>query len=401
MSSADIVIIGGGIVGACLAYQLAKRGATNIVVLERDTIASGSIGRATGGVRQQFADERDIRFSQEGVRFYTQFISEHMDNSDIPSHLKPPQFHQHGYLFLITEQDSWDAMQRHVTLQQSLDVPTQLLSAEEAKRRVPQLIVDNVLGATLCSTDGCTDPGMMARALAHAARTLGVDIREHSPVTGIDVEHGRVQAVHTPHETITTPLVVNATGAHAAFIGHMVGLPDIPVRPLRRQLVLTEPFDDLPQDVPMVVEASSGFHFRRRDGGILFALTTPPTPEEERLSQKLAPEAFDLPVDENFWTLLLSHIEKRCPTLLKTKIARQWTGLYEMTPDEQAILGKTDIEGFLCACGFSGHGFMHTPMATKLLTELILDGECETYPIEQFGLERFRTGKLLETTRLL
>jgi sarcosine oxidase subunit beta len=401
MTHADIVIIGGGIVGVCLAYRLAKRGTANIVVLERDTIASGSVGRATGGVRQQFADERDIRFSQEGVRFYTQFISECANDIDTPSHLRPPRFYQHGYLFLITEQESWQVMQHHVALQQSLGVPTQLLSSAEVKRRIPQLMVDDVIGATLCPTDGCTDPPVMTRALAHAAQKLGVDIREHAPVTGINVEHNRVQAVRTSQETIATPLVINATGAHAAFIARMIGLDDIPVRPLRRQLVLTEPFDDLPEDVPMTIEATTGFHFRRRDGGILFALTLPPTAEEEQLSQSLAPEAFDLPVDESFWPLLQTHIEKRCPSLLKTKIARQWTGLYEMTPDEQAILGKTDIEGFLCACGFSGHGFMHAPMATKLLTELILDGESKTYPIEQFALERFRTGKLLETTRLL
>jgi len=401
MTSADIVIIGGGIVGVCLAYRLAKRGATNIVVLERDTIASGSVGRATGGVRQQFADERDIRFSQEGVRFYTEFIGEHENDIQSPSHLRPPRFYQHGYLFLITEQDSWQAMQRHVALQQSLGVPTQLLRPIEVKRRIPQLIVDDVLGASLCPTDGCTDPPVMTRALAHVAQRLGVTIREHSPVTGIDVEHGRIQAVHTSQETIATPLVINATGAHAAFIARMVGLDDIPVRPLRRQLVLTEPFDDLPEDVPMTIEATTGFHFRRRDGGVLFALTLAPTTEEERLSQSLAPEAFDLPIDETFWPLLQTYIEKRCPTLLKARVARQWTGLYEMTPDEQSILGKTDIEGFLCACGFSGHGFMHAPMATKLLTELILDGQCETYPIEQFALERFTTGKLLETTRLL
>ena len=399
MSSANIVIIGGGIVGACLAYQLARRGETNVVLLERDTIASGSIGRAMGGIRQQFADERDIRFSQEGVRFYRQFLDEW--GSDTSSSVQLPEFHQYGYLFLTTTQQSWQAMQSCAALQQSLGVPTQLIDATEVKRRVPQLVVDDVVGATFCPTDGYTDPPMMTKALAQAAQQLGVRVLEHTPVMGIMVRHGRVEAVQTPGETIVTPLVINATGAYAALTGRLAGLHDIPVRPLRRQLLLTEPFDDLPDDVPMVIELESGFHFRRRDGGVLFALPLPPTSEEDALNQSLATEAFELPIDDTFWPQLQEYARKRCPTLTSTRVARTWTGLYEMTPDEQPILGKTELEGFLCACGFSGHGFMHAPMSAKLLIELILDRESKTYPIEQFGIERFEMGRLLETTRLL
>lgn len=398
MTSADIVIIGGGIVGASLAYQLAKRGMTNIVVLERDTIASGSIGRAMGGFRQQFADELDIRFSRESRNFYEEFRSEYKD-SKISA--KPPHFYSYGYMFLCTTPERWEAMQRHVALQQSLDVPTRLLGPEEVKQRVPQLIVDDVLGATWCPTDGYTDPGAMTKSIAEAAQAQGVTIREHAPVIGISVESGRVQAVQTPEETFYTPLVVNATGAYAPFLARMAGIPDLPVRPLRRQLLLTEPFADLPEDVPMVVDANSGFHFRRRDGGVIFALPLPPTPEEDRLNQALAPEAFELTVDENFWPLLQEHARQRCPTLVSAKVARTWSGLYEMTPDEEPVLGKTEVEGFLCACGFSGHGFMHAPMAAKLLTELILDGNSKTLAIEQFSVERFRTGRLLNTTRLI
>lgn len=399
MITADIVIIGGGIIGVCTAYQLARRGATNIIVLERDTVASGSSGRAMGGIRQQFADERDIRFSQEGVRFYTQFIREHEDAPS--SQPRPPRFYQYGYLFLMTSPESWQAMQRHAALQQSLGIPTQLLSPVEAKQRVPQLVVDDVLGATFCPTDGYTDPPAMTQALAYEAQALGVSIREHTPVSAIAVERGRVQAVQAPQETIYTPLVINAAGVYAPFVAQLAGIPDIPVRPLRRQLVLSEPFADLPEDVPMTVDLATGFHFRRRDGGVLFTLPLPPGPEEDRLNQALAPEAFTLPVDGSYWPLLQAHARKRCPTLVNARVAREWTGLYEMTPDEQPVLGKTKVEGFLCACGFSGHGFMHAPMVARLLTELILDGNSKTFPIEHFSLERFRTGKLLETTRLI
>ena len=399
MKQADIVIIGGGIIGINIAYQLALRGATDVIVLERKTLASGSIGLAMGGIRQQFADELDIRFSLEGVRFYERFTGE-----DDPFRLtatRPPRFLQYGYMFLCTTPESWQAMQQHAALQQSIGVPTRLLTAEEAQQRVPQLIVDDVLGATFCPTDGYSDPVGIIHALADEARIRGVSISEYAPVEEIVVEHGSVQALRTRQETISTPLVINATGVYAPFTAQLAGITDLPIRPLRRQLLLTEPFADLPEDVPMTVDLESGFHFRRRDGGVVFALPLPPGPEEARLNEALAPEAFALTVDDNFWPLLQEHARRRCPTLVNARVARTWSGLYEMTPDEEPVLGKTEVEGFLCACGFSGHGFMHAPMAAKLITELVLDGAGKTLDIEQFSIERFRTGKLIPTTRLI
>jgi sarcosine oxidase subunit beta len=398
MTTADIVIIGGGIIGACIAYQLARRGATNVLLLERGELASGSSGRATGGIRQQFADASDIRFSQEGVHFYEQFTAG--DHPSSTTH-KRPHFYQYGYLFLVTTPESWQAMQQHVALQQSLGVPTQLLSPAEVQQRLPQLKVDDVIGATFCPTDAYSDPGAMALALLDEAQARGVTIREHTPVVGITVEHDRVQSVQTPQETIATSLVINATGAYAALVARLVGIKDMPVRPLRRQVYLTAPFADLPQEVPMTVDLSTGFHFRRRGEGIVLTMPRPTTREEEQQNQALTPEAFALTVDESFWPQLQAEARKRCPPLADAPIIHYWSGLYEMTPDEHPILGKTQVEGFLCACGFSGHGFMHAPMAAKLLTELMLDGTSRTLPIEPFSIERFHTGKLLETTRLL
>ncbi|HZO70907.1 MAG TPA: FAD-dependent oxidoreductase [Ktedonobacteraceae bacterium] len=395
MPTADIVIVGGGIIGASIAYQLTMRGARNVVLLERATIASGTSGRATGGIRQQFADELDIRFSIEGVRFYEQFTRER------DSHPERPRFYQYGYLFLVTPPASWQAMQRFVALQQSLGVPTQLLTPDDVHQHLPQLVLDDVLGATFCPTDGYSDPGAMAQALIQEAQTRGLVVREHTPVTGITMTSGRVQAVQTPQETIQTPLIVNATGPFSAFVSRLAGITDFPVYPLRRQLYLTEPFSGLPDDVPMVVDLSTGFHFRRRDERIILTMPLPVSAEEEERNRNLAPDAFALPVNEDFWQEVRAEIQRRCPPLLKAGIECVWSGLYEMTPDEHPILGKTEVEGFLCACGFSGHGFMHAPMAAKLLTELILDGKSTTLPIEPFSNQRFRTGKLLETTRLL
>lgn len=400
MTTAEIVIIGGGVIGASIAYQLAVRGATNITVLERDSIASGSSGRATGGIRQQFADELDIRFSQEGVRFYEQFTREH-PSPDTPPQAQRPRFYQHGYLFLVTEPASWQAMQRHVALQQTLGVPTQLLTPADVQRQVPQLLVDDLLGATLCPTDGYSDPGAMARALLYEAQTRGVKVIEHAPVVGIAVEHGKVQAVHTPHDIIATHTIINATGAYAALVAQLAGIADLPVRPLRRQLYLTKPIAALPDTLPMVVDLQTGFHFRPRDGGIVVTMPMPTSEEEERSNQVLAPEAFALSVNETLWFAIQAEARKRYPPLVDSPIVRTWSGLYEMTPDEHPILGPTEIEGFLCACGFSGHGFMHAPMAAKLMTELLLDGTSTSSDIGKFSIERFRNGTLLETIRLL
>lgn len=396
MTTADIVIIGGGVVGVSIAYQLAARGASQILLLERDEIASGSSGRATGGIRQQFADALDIRFSMEGVRFYEQFTAAQRD-----AEVKPPRFLQYGYLFLVTAPESWQAMQKHVALQQSLGVPTRLLSPREVQERVPQLRVDAVIGAAFCPSDGYSDTPGMTRALAHAAQQRDVVIHEHTPVTGITLARGTVQAVQTPTETIATPLVINATGASAALIARLAGIDDLPVRPLRRQLFLTEPFADLPPDVPMVVDTQTGFHFRRRGESVVVTMPLPESAEEATLSKQLAPAAFALTVNEQFWSAIQSEARRLCPPLASAALARTWSGLYEMTPDEHPVLGKTEVEGFLCACGFSGHGFMHSPMAAKLMAELILDGASTTLDIEPFSIERFRTGNLLPITHLL
>lgn len=398
MKAADIVIIGGGIFGTNLAYALATRGAQQVVVLEQDVIASGSSGKATGGLRQQFADELDIRFSIEALSFYMRFIEEY---NPVEEQHRPPSFYQRGYLFLSSTPESWLTLQSAAQLQNALGVPTQLLSAGEISARVPQLVVDDLLGATFCPTDGYSDPGAMTRALAHAARALGVTILEHAPVTAIQLKKHRVASVCTDQETITTPIVVNATGAHAALTARLAGIPNLPIWPLKRQLYQTEDFDDLPQDVPMVVDVSTGFHFRRRAGGVTLTMPLPVSSAQVEINRHLGQEAFALNLDENLWPLLQREIKRRCPTLALATIRRAWAGLYEMTPDDHPILGRTEIEGFLCGCGFAGHGFMHAPMAARLLAESILEPHKSAPELERFSLERFSTGKLIATTSLL
>lgn len=398
MRTADIVIIGGGIFGTNLAYALATRGATNILLLEQNVLAAGSSGKATGGLRQQFADEPDIRFSIEGVRFYERFTREYTPADE--AH-RPPSFDQYGYMFLCSTQESWQVMRVYVERQRALGVPTQLLTLAEISARVPQLVVDDLLGATFCPTDGYSDPGAMARALASAAAELGVTIQEHTPVTAISVREGRVESVSTPDETIATPIVVNASGVYASLVARLAGIPDLPVWPLKRQLYQTEVFEDLPEDVPMVVDAETGFHFRRRDGGVTLAMPLPVSAEQVERNRRLEPEAFDLDLDPTLWPLLQSEMRRRCPALARATIRRAWAGLYEMTPDEHPILGPTEIKGFYCGCGFSGHGFMHSPGAARLLADCLLGEQSSASELELFSLERFRTGKLIVSASLL
>ncbi|HEY0754599.1 MAG TPA: FAD-dependent oxidoreductase [Ktedonobacteraceae bacterium] len=398
MRTATLVIIGGGIFGTNLAYALATRGARGVVLLEQDVIAAGSSGKATGGLRQQFADELDIRFSREGINFYTRFIKEY---NPVEEEYRPPHFYQHGYLFLCSNQESWQTLQSATELQQALGVHTQLLSPDEISVRVPQLVVDDLLGGTFCPTDGYSDPGAMTRVLAHAASTLGVTILEHAPVKAIQVKHNKIMGVSTPQETISTPLVINATGVYAALTARLAGMTNLPIWPLKRQLYQTESFEDLPQNVPMVVDVSTGFHFRRRDGGVIVTMPLPISPLQMAQNKKLEPESFALHLDETLWPLLQSEMQRRCPTLAQASIQRAWAGLYEMTPDDHPVLGRTHIEGFLCGFGFAGHGFMHSPMAARLLAESILAPQQSNPDLEIFSLERFMTGKLIKTTSFL
>jgi sarcosine oxidase subunit beta len=400
--TAAITIIGGGIMGAVLAYQLARRGMREVVVLERETVASGSIGRATGGLRQQFADELDIIFAREGLRFYRQFIAE-MQAEAVPAFPPPPPFYQYGYLFLVSDDEAWQAMQGYVVLQQQLGVPSELLTPMEVVARWPglSLITEDLRGASFCPTDGYTDPAAMTRALMGAARRLGVEVYEQCPVLAIQTTRGRVQAVQTSQGTLATPLVVNATGVYAALTARLVGINDLPVYPLRRQLYLCEAVAGLPAELPMVVDQATGFHFRWRDGGLLLGLPHQPSPAEQAASRALETTAFDLGLDPGVWPQIERVIARRFPALAGLRLRRAWAGLYEMTPDEHPVLGPTEVEGFLCACGFSGHGLMHAPLAAQLLIDYLTTGKSSMLDIEQFGLHRFREGRLLPATRLL
>jgi len=373
----EIVIIGGGIVGLSIAYHLAARGCHDVCVLERGQIGQGATAKATGGIRQQFSREINIRLSQESLKRFKRF-EEEMGC--------PADFRQIGYLFLASSGEDWAWLQEAASLQRRLGVPVELLAPGEAGGLVPGLRTGDLLGATFCGTDGIADPHAVLHGFARQARRLGVRILEGREVTGILRDGGRVQGVQVKDgEAVAAALVVNAAGVHAKEVGLMAGV-EIPVEPHHRQAFVAEPLAGLASSIPMTVDLRSGTYLHvERNGNIVLGGGD----HGDR-------RGFDEGLDWSLLPRLIEGVTHRLPALESARIQRGWAGLREMTPDELAIVGPVlGIEGFLVAAGFSGHGFMHAPAIGKVMAELILDGKASTIGISALSLDRFRTGQLV------
>jgi sarcosine oxidase subunit beta len=365
--TAEAIIIGAGVIGCSIAYHLAKMGCPDVAVLERDHIGSGSTSKCAGGIRQQFSTETNIKLSTESVHFFERFE----DETGYPA-----DFRQNGYLMLATTEEELEAFRQSVTLQRRLGVDVHLLSPQEAREIVPQLIVGDILGATYCATDGYADPYSVAQGFASAARRLGAKIHESREVMNIERCH-RIWRVSTTGDEFESPIVVNAAGAYAGKVGKMVNL-DIPVYPSRRHIFVTAPLDEIRRDSPMVVDFHNGFWFRREGPSLIFGMRNPGEPE-----------GFDTSID---WDFLLKIAEVAChrlPFLEDIGIVRAQAGLHDDTPDANAIIGKIpEIDGLYLACGFSGHGFMHSPAVGRVMAELVLGGET-TIDVSSLTAERF------------
>jgi sarcosine oxidase subunit beta len=366
--TADIAIIGGGIMGCSTAYHLAKRGQKEVVLLEKDLLAQASTGLSVGGIRLQFSHPANIHLSQETLRLFEHFEEEF--NVDIG-------FRQVGYLFIAQKKNTWGDFLNSVKVQRQFNIPVEVLSPQEIKRRWPYLEVTDIQGGTFCSKDGYADPYNVAMALANRARTMGVCIVEKTKVTGIRVENSRIKGVETAKGLISAPIVVNAAGPWGGEVARMAGL-ECPVRPFRRQVFMTKAFDAIPKPVPMIIDFDTLFYFRGEGPGLLMGM-----------SDLDEPPSFNINVDRNFLEGVIEKAVHRAPVLEKAKILRGWGGLYAITPDENPIIGMTpQAEGFLCAIGFSGHGFQHGPVVGRILSELILDGHTD-FDLAPFAHDRF------------
>jgi len=383
--TADVVIIGSGIVGSSVAYHLAQAGCTNVLVIEREAHqGKGSTGKSMGGVRVQFSTPVNIQMSRYSIDFFSRF-------DDVVGH--PADYRAHGYLFCATSESHLAYLQANRERQIALGVNNvEWVSPEEIQAIVPQLRTDDILGGTFCPTDGFVDPHSVMMGFMLNARERGARLWLDTQVTGIEVENDQIEGVLTTRGRVATRVVVNAAGAWAAGVARMAGA-DLPVEPLRRQLVPTEPFDQLPKRFPMVIDMSTGFHFRREGKGILLAWNDPAeTP------------GFKTEFDSTFVEKILTHAASRVPVLAEAGVnpRRAWAGLYEMTPDHHAIIGPApNVKGLYFVNGFSGHGVMHSPASGRIAAELILQGHSDLIDAGQLSVERFAQGKLLEETAIL
>lgn len=366
--TAEVAIVGGGIMGASTAYHLARRGCTNVVILEKDLLAQASTGLSAGGIRQQFSHPANIRLSQEAVRVFERFEEEF--GVDI-------EFRQVGYLFLAQSEEVWQEFLVNVEVQHQYNVPVEALSPDEMQYRWPYLEVSDLRGGTFCAEDGYADPYMVAMGFANAARRLGVNIEEKTEVTGILVAGGQARGVKTTRGLVSAPVVVNVAGPWAGEVARMAGA-DPPVRPYRRQVFMTQAFEPIPKPVPMILDIEPAFYFRGEGPGVLMGMSDPDEPS-----------SFSTTVDYQFMELVIEAAIRRAPILEDAEILRGWGGLYAITPDDNPIIGALpDVDGLFCAIGFSGHGFQQAPTVGRILSELILDGRTD-FDLSPFAHDRF------------
>jgi sarcosine oxidase, subunit beta len=375
-TTADIVIIGGGVMGASAAYHLAQRGMKDIVLLEKEEFfGTGATGRCAGGVRYQFSTEINVRLSLESLPMLERFREEIGQDVD---------YRQCGYLLIATNEKDATTFQRNVELQNSLGVATQLLSGEEVRVRLPLMRFDDAIAGTFNQKDGLVDPNGVVAGYISAAQKLGVRALTRAEVTGIRVGRDRVEAVETSRGVIETHMLLNAAGPWAAPIGEMAGVK-IPVIPIRRQMFTTNPLKEIPQDFPFVIDFGQSLYFHREAEGLLIGMS----------NQNEKP-GFDQNVDEEFEFVNLEAAIERMPLLERASRVSHWAGLYEVTPDAHPILGGSNVAGYNICTGFSGHGFMHGPVAGKLMSEYILDGTFATLDVSMLDLARFDEGRLIK-----
>ena len=375
-TTAEVVIIGAGIMGCSIAYHLAERGVRDIVVLERDQIGRGATADAAGGIRLQFSTETNIRLSQISLDYWESFE----ERFGVGINLR-----QQGYLFLLTSGDEVEVFQRNLVLQQSLGVPARWVTPEEIGELNPAVVLDDLIGGTFCPRDGWADTSTSTMGFAQAARRLGVRIIEDAPVTGIDVEAGRVTGVRTGESRIATPLVICCAGPQTNAVGTLAGL-DLPVYPYRRMSFITEPFDLIPPTVPMTIEFARSLYFHPESHGFLFGM-----------SNKDEPSSENKVVDDEWMATTVEALVERAPVFEQAAVLRGWAGFYEVTPDDNPLVGSVpELDGFLVAAGFSGHGFMQGPAIGRVVAEMVVDGSTSTIDVSAFRPSRFQEGALAQ-----
>lgn len=374
--TADIVIIGGGVMGASIAYHLADRGVKNVLLLEKEQFfGQGATGRCAGGVRYQFSTEINIRLSLISLPMLERFEDEIGRRID---------YRQCGYLILLSNQTDLEQYKYNVRLQHSLGVQTTWMEGDEIRDLLPMMNLEDVLAGTFHAKDGLVDPNSVVMGYINAATRFGVQTLSGVEVTGIQTQADKVVSVETTAGVIDTPIVVNAAGPWANLVGRLAGI-EIPITPLRRQMLTTTPLPDIPPDFPFVIDFAQSLYFHREGEGLLTGMSNP---YEE--------PGYDQEVDADWEITHLEAASARMPLLEQAGLLSHWAGLYENTPDAHPIFGTTPIRGFYICAGFSGHGFMHGPVSGKIMSEIILDGQSSSLDVSMLDFDRFEGGRLIK-----
>jgi sarcosine oxidase subunit beta len=374
----EVVVVGGGVMGTSAAFHLAEAG-VEVVLVERGQLASGSTSKAAGGVRAQFSDPLNIMLGARGLEAFARFGDRPGQEIDL---------HRNGYLFLLTRADDVAAFEAAVALQNDLGVPTRILEAAEAKDLAPGVRMDDVLAATFHTGDGYCSPESVVLGYAAGARRHGASVRTGVEVVGLDADGTGTTIVRTTAGDVSTGAVVCAAGAWSRALGEMAGV-ELPVTPLRRQILVTEPLPDavarvLPASMPMTIDTATTFYLHREGPRVLLGMSW--SGEEP---------GFRDDVEDAWLPDLTEAIERRVPALLDVGVASAWAGLYEVTPDHNALLGEAATAGgrFLYATGFSGHGFLQGPAVGEILRDLYLGRE-PFLDVTPLSADRFATGSL-------
>ncbi|MEN6470112.1 MAG: FAD-binding oxidoreductase [Clostridiaceae bacterium] len=373
--NADVVILGAGISGCAIAYNLAARGVKNIVVLERRYICAGSTGACGAGVRMQWGTEMNCLLARESIEFYERA-------NEILEYDGDVEFKQKGYLLISDSERELLQFQKNIAVQNRCGIPSRMVSLAEAKQIVPHLNTDVLKGAAFCEKDGFLNPFLTTDAFYRAAKRMGVEFYTETEATGFRIENGQMKAVLTTNGEIETRVVVNAAGGRSKLVADMAGV-ELPVYSERHQILVTEPVE--PMQGPMVMSFGLNLYVQQSPhGSFIMGRGDENEPRDLRVSSGW-----------HFLEEMAKTIVTVLPPVGKLRVIRQWAGLYNMSPDRQPIYDKSEyVEGLYTACGFSGHGFMFGPITGRVMADMILN-ESTGLDVSCLSLKRFETGSLM------
>jgi sarcosine oxidase subunit beta len=375
--TSDVLIIGGGIIGASVGFHLLETDRRlRVTLLEKEAeTGTGSTSKATGGVRFQFSTEANVRLTQLSYRYFThaeEILGRSVD------------FIRHGYLFVTTDPATFGASKKSVALQRSLGVRSEMLAPAQIQRHLEPLVTSDLAGGTFCPDDGSADPYGMLQGFLAIAKSRGLAVLVEQPVVGIERDGDRVTGVRTPRDTFRAPVVINCAGPYADQVGALADV-EIPSKPYRRQVMVTDPLPILPDTFPLIVDLDTGFYVHRQGKSAVLMGGT----------DKDIKPGLDMTVDWEAFGAVFNAAAKRVPPLAEAKVMRAYAGVRDLTPDYHGILGPArQAPGFYVACGFSGHGFMHAPAIGILMREIVLDGRANSMDIDALSLDRFGAGHL-------